>query len=449
MSLVLSGTVGVSDVDGSAATPAIRGTDTNTGIFFPAADTIAFAEGGAEVARFDSAGNLGIGTTTPGFRLDVNGVGNFQGVRVGTNGDTINGSSGLLAFQTSGTERMRLDASGNLGVGTTSPTARLHVLTGSTYAANFYTSVATLATTRIAIGGFINGASGGGGSAAIGAEHNHGATAQSSLTFYTHDGTNQLERARITSGGNFLLANNTQFYGMNEYTNKRFMNFSYPSTGGQFGFNNDCTEFGTPGNGSGLVQMRITQGGNVGCRGAFSGGQTLNDYAEYFEWSDGNLSNEDRIGVTVVLDEGKVRPSTDTDSAQAIIGVVSGTAGVVLGSSPFEWAGKYEKDEFGRIKTYQETWIHWTDEAGPHNYKEGEVPEGVVVPEYAERRVYTKEVVSSSYNESATYTSREHRPEWACIGLTGQVHVKRGQVVGDRWIKMKSVSENVDLWFIR
>jgi hypothetical protein len=41
MSLILDGTNGVSDIDGSASTPAIRGTDTNTGIFFPAADTIA------------------------------------------------------------------------------------------------------------------------------------------------------------------------------------------------------------------------------------------------------------------------------------------------------------------------------------------------------------------------------------------------------------------------
>ena len=69
MSLILSGTDGLSDVDGSAATPAIRGTDANTGIFFPAADTIAFAEGGAEIARFDSSGNLGIGTTNPGAPL--------------------------------------------------------------------------------------------------------------------------------------------------------------------------------------------------------------------------------------------------------------------------------------------------------------------------------------------------------------------------------------------
>jgi hypothetical protein len=58
MSLILSGTDGLSDVDGSAATPAIRGTDTNTGIFFPAADTIAFSEGGVEVMRLDSSANL-------------------------------------------------------------------------------------------------------------------------------------------------------------------------------------------------------------------------------------------------------------------------------------------------------------------------------------------------------------------------------------------------------
>jgi hypothetical protein len=54
MSLIISGTDGLSDVDGSAATPAIRGTDANTGIFFPAADTIAFAEGGVESMRIAS-----------------------------------------------------------------------------------------------------------------------------------------------------------------------------------------------------------------------------------------------------------------------------------------------------------------------------------------------------------------------------------------------------------
>jgi hypothetical protein len=120
MSLILDGTNGLSDVDGSASTPAIRGTDTNTGIFFPAADTIAFAEGGAEVARFDSSGNLGIGTSSPATRLDVNGpasVTSFTGTtRLGV---TTRGSTGTTDY--SGVDFI----GGNL----TTPVARIAALT--------------------------------------------------------------------------------------------------------------------------------------------------------------------------------------------------------------------------------------------------------------------------------------------------------------------------------
>ena len=55
MTLILSGSDGLSDVDGSAATPAIRGTDANTGIFF-GTDIIGFSEGGVESARFNASG---------------------------------------------------------------------------------------------------------------------------------------------------------------------------------------------------------------------------------------------------------------------------------------------------------------------------------------------------------------------------------------------------------
>jgi hypothetical protein len=77
-----TGTVNISGLAnevpaGSAAAPAIYSTgDTNTGIFFPAADTIAFAEGGAEAMRIDASGNLLVATTstlTANRRLQVDG----------------------------------------------------------------------------------------------------------------------------------------------------------------------------------------------------------------------------------------------------------------------------------------------------------------------------------------------------------------------------------------
>jgi hypothetical protein len=155
MTLILSGTDGLSDVDGSAATPAIRGTDANTGIFFPAADTIAFSEGGLESMRIDASGRLGIGATSPSGKLVVVGGNantaildndNSQYTQLllqrnstaNTGGDLlIDGTNatmslrmlavGAMRFCTStsvgdGTERMRIDSSGNLLVGTTSGT---------------------------------------------------------------------------------------------------------------------------------------------------------------------------------------------------------------------------------------------------------------------------------------------------------------------------------------
>ena len=58
MSITINGSTGISGVDGSSTTPAFQGTDTNTGIFFSAADTIDFTEGGTTVGQFDSSANF-------------------------------------------------------------------------------------------------------------------------------------------------------------------------------------------------------------------------------------------------------------------------------------------------------------------------------------------------------------------------------------------------------
>jgi hypothetical protein len=176
MTLVLNGTNGLSDVDGSAATPAIRGTDANTGIFFPAADTIAFSEGGAEVMRIDSSGNVGIGTSSPLSVFDVV-VGASGARRLLVNYDdttiTVKGANNTAAPETlrlvadnirfntgttgSGTERARIDSSGNLLVGTTSAGGSKFIVRSTGLAGAFYvTAASTTATEGIQIVKFDN-----------------------------------------------------------------------------------------------------------------------------------------------------------------------------------------------------------------------------------------------------------------------------------------------------
>ena len=108
MSLILSGTDGLSDVDGTAATPAIRGTDANTGIFFPAADTIAFSEGGTEAMRIDSSGNLGLGVTPTGWSgLTAMQIGQAASIFAQSGGNFIGGYVGSNIYYNGGWKYIR------------------------------------------------------------------------------------------------------------------------------------------------------------------------------------------------------------------------------------------------------------------------------------------------------------------------------------------------------
>ena len=93
---------------------------------------LAFGSSNTERMRIDSSGNVGIGTTSPTQKLTVvNGYGIFEGIKVGQNGTDIDstflGASSLLAFKLNGTERMRIDSSGRVGIGTDSPATALDV----------------------------------------------------------------------------------------------------------------------------------------------------------------------------------------------------------------------------------------------------------------------------------------------------------------------------------
>jgi hypothetical protein len=88
---------------GTTAAPSISPTgDSNTGIFFPSADTIAFAEGGVEAARFDSSGRLGIGTISAVKPLDVRGEATF-GVGITTGDLNWSKDDNQLVYTFSGT----------------------------------------------------------------------------------------------------------------------------------------------------------------------------------------------------------------------------------------------------------------------------------------------------------------------------------------------------------
>ena len=146
--------------DGSAAAPSIVvGYDYDNGFFRPASNTIGFTTGGSERMRIDSSGNVGIGTASADEALEVSGDvkssgGNFGIYHFGETSDVtkIVGRDGghgsfpnTMDFFTNSTQRMRIDSSGNVGIGTSSPSKALTVGgTGlrvqSTASADFYST---------------------------------------------------------------------------------------------------------------------------------------------------------------------------------------------------------------------------------------------------------------------------------------------------------------------
>jgi len=108
MALTLSGDDGVSGVNGSAGTPAIQGTDTNTGISF-GTDTVNLVTGGSTRATMDASGEFGIGTTTPDAALHVYKAGDGQ---TPVHFETGNSSGDLYFYNDS--DGFSIDSGGDL-----------------------------------------------------------------------------------------------------------------------------------------------------------------------------------------------------------------------------------------------------------------------------------------------------------------------------------------------
>lgn len=141
------------------------------------------------------------------------------------------------------------------------------------------------------------------------------------------------------------------------------------------------------GNGSALENsaMQVDFSGNVYAGGAY---KTIGaDYAEYFEWLDGNTKNQDRIGLFVTLDEDKIKLANKGDY---ILGVISANPSIVGNSAELDWHDKYKTDVYGRL-VYDES----------HNL-----------------------ILNENYNDTLEYIPRGARKEYNKVGLLGQLVVQ-------------------------
>ena len=148
--------------------------------------------------------------------------------------------------------------------------------------------------------------------------------------------------------------------------------------------------------------------------GTFSGtvsSSTGADYAEYFEWKDGNPDNEDRVGYIVTLDGDKI---VKADSGDDILGICSGTAMVLGDSAEWNWSKRYLTDDFGRI-IYEDYDVEH-EEVKDENT-------GKVIEEAWTEHIHAPKQ-NPDYDTTKAYIKRAERPEWQIVGMMGKLYVR-------------------------
>jgi len=439
-----------------------------------------------------NSSNLGIGTTSPRDKLDVAGAGirldNAQGLRWGADkaGIFANGeaSGGFMRFVVDDVERVRIIENGKVGIGTTVPAVALEVaLTGAeeqlrvrnpntgagqhTYLCVVPSSASGSAYLKLADNDdtFVS---------YIWQEYSTG-----ELRFSTN-GT--AVRMILTTAGYLGLKNTTN--GVNSSLGSSiYHQFSIDSTdsdrgvlyggcnhaslGAQMLHLNATGRSASTGfefircvtDGDDDLQFYVRGDGYVASDGGsnFSGA----DYAEFFEWADGNPSSEDRTGYSVVFDDttsNQIRKATSDDATTALLGVVSAVPAVVGDSDmDVKYVHRFQKDDYNRWITEEHTVTEWTNSKGDlEAYQTDRIPDDVTPPSDAKILTteldgtnYKRKVEDDDYDKSLTYTPRSKRKEWDTIGLMGKLRMKKGQPTGDRWVKMRAISSSVEEWLVR
>lgn len=278
------------------------------------------------------------------------------------------------------------------------------------------------------------------------------------ITFYTSNS----ERARIDVSGNFGIggASAGQKFFVYQTSNSRTAAFhadsaSYPelivfsqanrsaSTAFHYFFAFNASTADT--------EFRVDGAGTVFGDNNYVTGA---DYAEMFEWADGNPNNEDRVGYTVSLVGNKIKIAEEGEN---IIGVVSGNPSVLGDTAWNKWSQKYLRDDFNRYIYEEHNVIEWTNEDGKeHSYEDWNLPNDIVVPENALIKThddngvrFTHRKLNPEYNPDQEYISREQRPEWDAVGMMGKLRVRKGQLIKSTWVKMQDISATVEEWLVR
>lgn len=166
--------------------------------------------------------------------------------------------------------------------------------------------------------------------------------------------------------------------------------------------------------------VRIDYNGKIWCKQAYS--STGADYAEMFEWLDGNPNNEDRRGYFVTMDGEKIRKA---EQGEWILGIVSANP-CILGNTDMEWQGQFLRDEFNDFiieegeETVTET-VYERDKDGNVVYGDDGSP---ISHEVKKKIPYLFYKVNPAYDPNEEYIFRLDRKEWDAVGMVGVLAVR-------------------------
>jgi hypothetical protein len=458
-------------------------------------DALEFKTADSAAVYIDSSQRVGVGTTSPDERLHVSGNialgGGSNEARISleepTNSlvleaDPINTATGsYIRFKTDDLDRATIDSSGRMILGATSSTAVASAEGAIQLHYQFTGNGAAIAIARYAddaAGPQLNFGKSRSGTAGSPGTVPNGGDLYGQITFCGDNGTNLdtqavriqavadgvpstgtndmpgrlviatnsdgtatgiTERMRITSVGFTKMSNyggyqaNTDAYHelvTNRTDTQAVIVGAKTTSYGQRMLVTNCDRsasdaynfFSTFSGNLTDIEHTLRGDGNAYADGSWNGGGA--DYAEYFEWSDGNTAAEDRRGISVVLDGDKIRAAV---AGEEPIGVISGNPSVVGDTDIDRWKGKYLRDDFG---TYIQEDYEVEDE------------DGNIVTQQRRK-------LNPDYDPDQEYISREDRPEWDMVGLMGKLRIRKGQVTGSRWIKMRDINDNVEEWLVR